>query len=259
MPWYRYQVTTAVTWRIVTELLRRHCEKRKLSVLELHPGGGQYDCIALQLMPGDGEFPGECLCQFNQLTQHMHIFGHYTRPESSLEELRWPEGNNYVEAFLSSPDPKQVVDQVEKVLGLPSPKGKQLPPTTPEVLSFRLISALTERYMLARECVDVRCGWYDSSGMEGCYVREELNLFPEIQRQIETAGERMKARVAMGYWLLIAEFPDHDRKLRAVIDLQGKVYFPNQPDQPWSFWEEYKTNNRQLLPLVNRLEEQVWK
>lgn len=257
MPFYRYQVTTAVTWRMVTELLRRHCEKRKLSVLELHPGGGQYDCIALQLMPH--EFPGQCLCQFNQLTQHMHIFGHYSKPELSLEELRWPENNNYVEAFLSSYDPKQVIDQVEKVLGLPSLKGKQLPPTTPQVLSFRLISELLERCMLAREYIDVRCGWYDSSGMEGCYVRKELSFFQEIQRQIETAQADMKAKLAMRFWLLTSVFPDRNRKLKAVIDLQGKVYFSNRPDQPWCFWEEYKTNNRQLFPLVNRLEEQVWK
>jgi uncharacterized short protein YbdD (DUF466 family) len=225
--------------------------------MELHPGGGQYDCIGLCL--NSEQFPRKCLCQFNQPAQHLHVFGYYSKPALRLEDLGWPDYNNYVEAFLSAHDPKQVVDQVEQVLGLPPLKGKQLPPTTPEVLSFRLISALTERYMLARECVDVRCGWYDSSGMEGCYVRKELSFFPEIQRQIDNAQVDMKARVAMGYWLLIAELPDHDRKLRAVIDLQGKAYFLDRPDQHWSFWEEYKTNNRQLLPLVNRLEEQMWK
>jgi hypothetical protein len=102
--------------------------------------------------------------------------------------------------------------------------------------------------------VGLWCGWYDSSGMEGCYVRKELDLFPEIQRQIETAPENRKIEAAMQYWLLIMDFPDGTRKLKAVIDLHGKAYFTNQPDRHWGFWEEYKANGRLLRPLVNKLE-----
>ncbi|MFX4261141.1 hypothetical protein ACOBQJ_02955 [Pelotomaculum propionicicum] len=112
-----------MTWRIVTELMRRHYNKN-LSIWELHPGGGQYDCISLFIKEGD--FPWNNLCHFNQQSQHLHTSGYYLRPTLSLENLRWPDQNNYVDAFLSADDTKQVIDQVEQVLGLQSFKEKLL-------------------------------------------------------------------------------------------------------------------------------------
>ncbi len=38
------QLTEIASWRIVSELIRRHPEK--FTVIETHPGGGQYDCLS---------------------------------------------------------------------------------------------------------------------------------------------------------------------------------------------------------------------
>ena len=40
------QLIEIASWRIVSELYRRHPGKFK--IIETHPGGGQYDCLSLQ-------------------------------------------------------------------------------------------------------------------------------------------------------------------------------------------------------------------
>lgn len=251
---YRYQVKIAVTWRIITELFRRHHERCKLKVFELHPCSGQYDCLAIY--SSFERFPGKSLCHFHHRGQHLHIFGTYNEPKLNLESLRWPDGNDYVAAFLSANNPVEIINGVEQVLGLPKHKGK-LPPSTPAILCFRLISALVERYMLARECVDIRCGWYDSSGMEGSYIREELSLFPDVQRQLpdRSCEWEEQAKIASRFWLVIVESPGGKNELKALIDLRGLVYFVNRPDWSWDVWGEFKKNDRKLSEVVNRFEE----
>ncbi len=39
------QLVEIASWRIVSELIRRHPEK--FTVIETHPGGVQYDCLTL--------------------------------------------------------------------------------------------------------------------------------------------------------------------------------------------------------------------
>lgn len=39
------QLREALTWKLVSELHRRH--PGKFTVIETHPGGGQYDCLSL--------------------------------------------------------------------------------------------------------------------------------------------------------------------------------------------------------------------
>lgn len=53
-----------ITWRIVAELFRRHKPRSHLRVCELHPGGGQYDDLALYLQRQGESWPGDCLGHF---------------------------------------------------------------------------------------------------------------------------------------------------------------------------------------------------
>ena len=39
------QVIEALSWKLVSELHRRH--PKKFTVIETHPGGGMYDCLCL--------------------------------------------------------------------------------------------------------------------------------------------------------------------------------------------------------------------
>jgi hypothetical protein len=175
MPELREEVRSGVTWKLVAELIRRHHAQVDLRIYETHPGGGLYDCLSLFA----GAFPsGTHLCDFNQASAHLHAFGKVSSPRCNLEDLRWPDGNDYVLAYLRSEDPKEVVDQIGSILGLPV-SGKVVPPITAPVLAARLIAEIMSRSMLDRFGFDVRSGYIDTSGGE-CGLRDELKQIPSI-------------------------------------------------------------------------------
>ncbi len=254
---FRFQVITAVTWRIVAELIRRH-HAHRLRVYETHPGGGQCDCLSIYV--GEAGFDSRHLCDFNQQSQHLHIFNTYSTPRRRLDDLRWPDGNDYVSPHLGNEEAKVVVDDIEALVGLPLLAGKSLPSTTPPTLIFRLIAGVLERHMLSRETLDVRCGWHDSSGMEGSYIRDELQLLPGVASELPTGSTdwQIQARVASRFWLISVALPEKERAPKAVLDLQGRVHFVSNPAEPWSVWGEYQINQRRLLPILDRLEEGLY-
>ena len=43
----------AATWRLVADILRRHCPNKDLRVYELHPAGGMGDTVSLREMHAD--------------------------------------------------------------------------------------------------------------------------------------------------------------------------------------------------------------
>jgi hypothetical protein len=51
MEWINRSVLEAVSWRLASELARRHPATTRLS--RTHPGGGQSDCLWLMPTPGE--------------------------------------------------------------------------------------------------------------------------------------------------------------------------------------------------------------
>lgn len=176
----RSEVVWAVGWKIIAELFRRHHESAYLRLYETHPAGGTYDCLSLY----SGSFPGGShLCDFNQASSHFHVFGRLGTPTKTLPDLRWPDENNYVMAYLQSQDPKTVIDQIESVLGLP-PATSPLPLTTAPVLCIRLIAESLARCAFDRLGLDARNGFLDTSGMPVSGVRDELLLVPAVASRL---------------------------------------------------------------------------
>ena len=48
---YRYQITAAVAWQIIYQIMRRYHHKYSLRILETHPCSGQYDCLSVYTVP----------------------------------------------------------------------------------------------------------------------------------------------------------------------------------------------------------------
>jgi hypothetical protein len=122
------QLKEIASWRIATELIRRH--PTKLALIETHPCTGQYDC--LRVVKRDR--PKVTLMDLNRVGS-LHI--HQTWQEDRRDLWSWPE---FWEEMSSVEDPKVLLDRIEQGLGL-SHHGKP-PVSNGEVLAYRVIAAL---------------------------------------------------------------------------------------------------------------------
>ena len=104
----RHTVRQAATWRLVAELMRRHGRRLDLHVCELHPADGAYDCVSLFAGPFQRR-----LCDFNLAAQHIHAYRGDGRGGPRRVAFPRVADDDYVQALLAEPDPKNVVDVVE--------------------------------------------------------------------------------------------------------------------------------------------------
>lgn len=246
----RPQLTQAVTWRIIAELFRRHHTNLRLHLIETYAGGGQYDCLSLYLSRKD--FIDTLLCHFNLPTSHFHVFDAYQPPRLAESDLAWPDGNDYVQAYLTRDDPNDIVDGIEGVLGLPV--VYQRSPITPAVLTLQIIAGLMDRLALSHDALWIRCGWYDSSGDEGSYIRRELQHTFGIKLYLSKRADwKEKVQAASRYWLLFSEKAGGERTLVALIDTKGFIYFADRQRSLMRTWEIYQTNGRDIEAIVNEV------
>ncbi len=75
-------VLEAASWRLAAELCRRHPDR--LRIYELHPGGGQYDCLSIAVA---GESP-RSLIQLNR-NGSIHIEGRWDGRAPQVEPRSW--------------------------------------------------------------------------------------------------------------------------------------------------------------------------
>ncbi len=246
----RYEVAAAVTWRIIAELFRRYHKSSDLRVYELHPGGGTYDCLALRYR----DYPrGNQLCHFHVPACHFHLFGAIGSPRRRLEDLRWPEGNNYVVQYLCGWDPKNIIDEISGLLGIPEPAHQTLPPTSPPVFMVRLIAELTGMMMLERHGIEVRSGYLDSSGYPSETIRADLKLVRKIAEQIPEE-ESAQYGYGMRFWIFYRRTP-HGTVPKLILDLRGVAYILGKEVEEASVWDAFRAN-APIERLASMLREQ---
>lgn len=238
---FRRQLIQAVTWRVATGIYTRHQEACSLHLLELHPGGGQYDCLSLYSM--DKPFPGVHHFDLNMSSGHLLLDSPYREAASFPEDLLI-NPMDYVTGYLSSETLDSFVSSVESLLGLPGwEKGREVG-WTPRTLGAKLLSGLLDRFTFSDERLELKCGWHDSSGAGGSHVLEELRDYPDIaeevfEKGIET-GERILRASLCWHVSVISAGPGGDPGGTAaggVMDLERGRFFPaSSPDEPLELW-----------------------
>lgn len=155
------------SWRMVTELHRRN--PSKLSIIEMHPGGGQSDCLAL-------------------MTRDAKILGMLNRGGSfhnCVDSRRIEAENIWASENTDAGGLRRLLGQLSEMMRLPIPT--KLPPTTPETLTYRLIAAFLAHAYGGRDYWECRNGLCDSSGSEGSFVQDDLfAAFPSVERLVPT-------------------------------------------------------------------------
>jgi hypothetical protein len=191
------RVRIARSWWLASELARRN---RKLYVYEYHPGGGQYDCLAL-VRREQGPTSVIDLNRAGRL--HVH------QPETATVAT-WLD-------VVNATDPHQVVKALERAARLQPVSGL---PTTPELLTYRVIARVLASVVDDRHTWDARCEAHDTTGGMGSGPCGYLEHFPR-------AGAAVREFPALGrplepdshVWALL-----RDDEPVALLDIHGTVY-----------------------------------
>ena len=156
----RRALKRAIGWRTLADIVCAH-PSVDLRILETHPGGGQYDCLSLRHgkqmalvaninIAGTSLLLGEPLGRPRPVPQPFaDIYG---------GEAMW----RYPQHALGE-DRSELPLAIEAFLGLPERAPKR-PALTASTLSLVVLGALLERVAFGERVVDLRNGWFDSSG-----------------------------------------------------------------------------------------------
>lgn len=144
-------VTEAASWRLASEVARRH--PRRVRLIRGHPGGGQYDVLWIRSADDGG--PGSVPLNRNGTIQvHERFDG---RPAEGWEPTPWQE-------YLSA-DPRSFLLRLEEAAGLRPPSTT--PSSTPTTLTYRVLAAVAATAVLTVHPVDIEEGFIDTSGYGG--------------------------------------------------------------------------------------------
>lgn len=153
----------AASWALARDLTRRHPE---LSILKYHPGGGQYDCLAIRSASG-------LHIDLNRVGR-IHVHADHTGDSVRTEPVEW---NDYLEA-----DPREFVERLERIVGLPHVTS--IPVTTPRVLTYRVLAAFSHLHAFGRHA-DISMSTLDSSGGMGGGPAAWPSDYPTVIRAMD--------------------------------------------------------------------------
>lgn len=239
----RKGVRLASTWTIVAELLRHHGEARKLRVIEWHPGGGQYDGLAL--FTEDDAKPRK-LGFFHTLSERLDVVGADGTTDAVVSE--WPDGDRYALALLSAESPSRVVREAGLALGLPA--DVPVSPTNPSTACVRALAAYLRERAMDPLSLDVRSGWVEPDGG----TREWIARFPSVRDAVINAPDGSWARVcaASRLWRIGADGSEHG----VILDFASGKAFSSRADRYESLWNMYR-ERRSLKPLTRWISDQI--
>ena len=247
---YRWSVVYAATWRLATELRRRHGSD-SLRLIHYYPGHSPTGIVELG-PPAEGT---EKRIQF--------VLGGGCNGELALGEPfgsvaadpvgEW-ESPNYVAQYLAR-DPRAVVDDIEASAGLPSTSKARS--TTPTLLVHRVIATVLERRALARQGFRVINGWIDNStaGGPAAFARAALGDDLESARYPD---EQMK--LASPLWQVspmiddMGPFVEADALSLGFDEEAGTAWRADRPSAAVDLMTQYDGAARKLAPVVTLVE-----
>lgn len=147
----RVTLVSALAWRAMAEVVRRHGDHVQLRVVQFHPGFSPDGVLRMELLQPKAPDAARWV-EFN-------LGG----PSGSYRTARG-EGQATLGALLGG-DPVSFIDVLGRDLGVPAPAGP-LPSSTPMTIALRLIAGLLERLVFEpvpwRASLGVR-GWNGGS------------------------------------------------------------------------------------------------
>lgn len=224
-------VLEAASWRLASELLRRHPTTTRL--IRAHPGGGQSDC--LWILPTAGE-QGDVRLNRSGTIQVLQRFD--GRAEGDFRPTEWDE-------YLRS-DPREFLHRLELGAGLPSPT--QVPSATPTTLTYRILAAIASTAFMGVHPVEIQPGMIDTSGYGGG-PNELLDAFRAIPDELKRPREDdFFGEPGYRFWIVLRD----GAPILALEQREGLAWTSHH-DAAFSLMSLYEESRRHLLVTALKL------
>ncbi len=227
------QLREILSWRIAVGMLRTH---PKLKLIEAHPGGGQYDCLALLSAESSGPDKSLYLNRDGSAT----VFGSDGQPDGiDYWQTVWSEA-------AAAESMRPIIERLCRMLELPD--VHKLPPSTDEVIAFRAASALLEAVGLSSEQWQIRMGYVDSSGVVCDPIPHDLyRPFPHMTERLRKEEPAdFLGQPGYRFWFVMK-----DEKPMLAFERNG--VFENRAGVTVDAPAAYRSNGRELWPILTEI------
>lgn len=219
------QLAEVLSWRIAVELWRRFPDRFML--LELHPGGGMYDCLTLW-----ERTQNRSVLEINRQGS-VHLW------PTSGDHQSWQDWDL---RFLAVP-PLKFIDELTVALRLPIPKA--LPPSTAATVAYRFIAEFLTHTVGRLELWECRSGFFDTSGYGGGKRRDFFEKFPALaSHPLPQRHPALQFDFAYYYWFLL-----RDQEPQLCLNTDGMVFTTSGAVH--DLLPLYK-QKRRIWPLINK-------
>jgi hypothetical protein len=217
------------SWRLATELLRRF--PNRLKILEMHPGGGQYDCLKLM------DLDEGVKIYINRGGSVAIVL------EREDREIR-PWGMAWPQALVMAEDMKECLNEICQALGWSVPDP--LPPSTRQAVVYRFMAEFVAHTCLSRRDWEWRNGFCDTSGYGGGVRREWFRQFPKAQESARRHDEDDITRIPeYRFWFLVRTNKIDTPVL--CLETNGIAFRPN--GQSEDLYKLFQQHHR-IWPLI---------
>jgi hypothetical protein len=219
------QIKEVVSWRIISEFIRRY--SGKFTVIETHPCSGQYDCLSIY------DYSQKHIIDLNR-GGSLHICSKVNCRENSnggpIESYPgvW-------EDFVIKSNPKDVLDLICRKAGLDC--NVTLPPSNPEILSYRFISTFLNHTVFGLDKWECRNGCLDSSGYSSGIVDDFNSFLPAKERLRVNEKHDILSYPAYRFW-----FIKKNGSPKLCLETKGTVWDENGKE--YNLSNLYKKNRR---------------
>ena len=226
-------VVEAASWRLASELVRRHPEEVRL--VRGHPGGGQYDVLWLRTLgPGKRIDPGDVPLNRNGTIQ---IHGRFDGQEvRDWEPKPWS-------AYLSS-DPYEFLLRLEAAAGLQAPAST--PPSTPRTLTYRVLAAVAATAVMSVHPIEIQEGFIDSSGGGG--PNRVLDEFAVDRERLVPGPDDLYGQPGYRFWIVVRSGTP-----LVAVDQRDATAWSATGGPPFSLVELYQQAGRDVAVVAGEV------
>lgn len=232
--WEDWSVLEAVSWRLASELSRRHPYTTRM--LRAYPGGGISDC--LWLLPASGG-PGDVRLNRSGTIQ---VLERFDGRDSAWPPTSW---DRYIQA-----DPKRFLMRLEAEAGLPAPTT--VPASTARTLTLRVLATIAATGVKSIEPIEIASGMIDTSGYGGGANFQAFDAFAIPDELREPLPDDLLGQPGYRFWFVMR---DGDPIL--AFEQDRALAWTHHHDVAFSVMELYRESRRHLLVTALKLLRQV--
>jgi hypothetical protein len=217
-------VVEAASWRLASELVRRHPTVVRL--IRGHPGGGQSNCLwLLPLIDDKGDV------RLNRVGTIQVLERFDGRSAVGWRPTEWSE---YLFA-----KPRGFLDRLEREAGLPTPSP--IPGPTPRTLTYRVLAAIAASAFKSVHPIEIQQGFVDSSGYDAGQ-NPSLDGFPIDPERLRSQPDDFFGEARYRFWIVVRD----EVPVLAVDQADAFAWTPDD-SSPLQLMGLYERSQRHLL------------